>query len=195
MLSSFTRLGVAVTLVIFCLVVIAEDSYRVFLTFGPNDHAFFLGQPVDTWFKTVILWLLGLIAGLGFTYYTFVMERKFDNYIWNPAIYEKEAMPFGWKTGWFMLLSFPVITFLTGVMGFFMAQTGQLQFIIPEMVGSLIILYPSFIAHLRTLHFQDSKGTLKLQSFKNAPHTPQRQSSHHLSAGLSSSPKYQHRNL
>jgi hypothetical protein len=98
---------------------------------------------------------LGFVAGLAFTYYVYVVERKFDTFIWNPAIYNNGKIPYGWKTGWFMILSNPIITFVMGVMGFFLAQTGQLQFILPQMFGAMMVLYPNFIWHLQTLNFVD----------------------------------------
>ena len=140
--------------VAFCIAVAVEGDLGAFLSFGPNPKALFMHKPLDSWPKVIFMYILAFAVGVGLAYYTFVVERKLDVYVWNPAWYERHKIPLSKPAAYFTVLSQPVVTAIAALITFFLSQTQQLQFILPHLFGSMLVVYPPIISHLRTLKYQ-----------------------------------------
>ena len=74
------------------------------------------------------------------------MTNNLHSYIWNRAI---TRVPFSKKWTYIVIMIEPFIMQVLSITQFFTNLTMQLQFIIPQFIGSLIIEVPFTIERLR----------------------------------------------
>jgi hypothetical protein len=126
-----------------------------FLHFGPGTNAdnttSFIGIVLDTWSKTILMYFVSFLSSLMNTYYLYAMTNNLHSYIWNRAI---TNVPFSKKWTYIVILSEPLLIQILQITSFFTTLTLQLQFILPQFVGSAIVEIPFTIAMLRLKTFE-----------------------------------------
>jgi hypothetical protein len=125
-----------------------------FLHFGPGtsdeNTTQFLGIVLDTWSKVGLMYLAGFVSSLMSTYYNYAMQNNLHSYIWNRAI---TKVPFSKRWTYVIIFSEPFFYQILGIISFFTSLTMQLQFIIPQFIGSLIMEIPFSLQRLREKEF------------------------------------------
>lgn len=126
-----------------------------FLHFGPGTNAdnttSFIGIVLDTWSKTILMYFVSFLSSLMNTYYLYAMTNNLHSYIWNRAI---THVPFSKKWTYIVILSEPLLMQILQITSFFTTLTLQLQFILPQFIGSAIVEIPFTIAMLRLKTFE-----------------------------------------
>lgn len=119
-----------------------------FLHFGPGTNSknttSFLGIKLDSWQKVGIMYAVGFFSALLTTYYQTVMGQNLHSYVWNRAI---TKVPFEKFWTYIIVLLEPFFYQILSIIGFFTNLTLQLQFLIPQFIGSYIADVP-FTIHL-----------------------------------------------
>ena len=128
---------------------------KQFLHFGPGttpeDTTKFMGITLDSWTKVGLLYVTGFFTALMTTYYNTVMQDNIHGYLWNRAI---KTVPFSKFWTYFAVMLEPFLFEILQVIQFFTNLTLQLQFIIPQFIGSVIIEVPFTIQRLREKEYQ-----------------------------------------
>lgn len=126
-----------------------------FLHFGPgtteDNTPVFLNIKVDTWAKTIMLYFVGFFSSLLTTYYRTVMGQNLHSYIWNRAL--KESIPFSKTWTYAIVIMEPFFYQILEIVQFFTNLTLQVQFIIPQFLGSYIADVPFAIRMLGDKRF------------------------------------------
>lgn len=127
-----------------------------FLHFGPGTTpettTKFLGIVLDSWSKVIILYVVGFFASLMTTYYRSIMGNNIHSYIWNRAI---KHVPYSKTWTYLTVMMEPFFFQILEIVQFFTNLTMQLQFIIPQFVGSFIADVPFTIRLLGNKTFAE----------------------------------------
>jgi len=114
-----------------------------FLHFGPGtteeNTTSFIGVKLDSWEKVGLMYVVGFFSSLLTTYYQSVIGQNLHMYIWNKAMKEIPFSPF-WT--YIIVLAEPFFYQILQVIQFFTNLTLQLQFIIPQFIGSYVAEVP-----------------------------------------------------
>ena len=128
-----------------------------FLHFGPGTNdtntTTFIGIVLDTWEKVIFMYFVSFLSSVMNTYYLYAMTNNLHSYIWNRAV---PKVPFSRKWTYIVILAEPFILQVLTITEFFTNLTMQLQFIIPQFIGSLIIEVPFSIQRLREKEYKSS---------------------------------------
>lgn len=128
-----------------------------FLHFGPGTNdtntTTFIGIVLDTWEKVIFMYFVSFLSSVMNTYYLYAMTNNLHSYIWNRAV---PKVPFSRKWTYIVILAEPFILQVLTITEFFTNLTMQLQFIIPQFIGSLIIEVPFSIQRLREKEYESS---------------------------------------
>jgi hypothetical protein len=116
-----------------------------FLQFGPGSTSF-IGIALDTWPKVILMYFVSFLSSLMNTYYLYAMTNNLHSYIWNRAVPE---VPFSRRWTYIVILAEPFIMQILSITQFFTNLTMQLQFILPQFLGSIIIEIPFTIQRLQ----------------------------------------------
>jgi hypothetical protein len=126
-----------------------------FLHFGPGTNASntttFVGIVLDTWQKVILMYFVSFLSSIMNTYYLYAMTNNLHSYIWNRAV---PKVPFSKRWTYIVILAEPFILQVLTVTQFFTNLTMQLQFIIPQFIGSMIIEIPFTIQRLREKEYE-----------------------------------------
>ena len=126
-----------------------------FLHFGPGTNSdnttSFIGIQLDTWEKVILMYIVSFLSSLMNNYYLYSMTNNLHSYIWNRAI---TKVPFSKKWTYIVIMIEPFIMQVLSITQFFTNLTMQLQFIIPQFIGSLIIEVPFTIERLREKEYE-----------------------------------------
>ena len=110
-----------------------------FLHFGPGttpeNTPKFLGITMDSWNKVYTLYIISFFAALITAYYETVSHDNIHSYIWNRAL---PTMPFSKTWTYIIVVLEPFLFQVLSIIKFFTMLTMQLQFIIPEFLGTFI---------------------------------------------------------
>lgn len=120
-----------------------------FTTFGPSDTKFMM-MKLDTWPKVIVLYIVSFLSAMMTTYYDNVMETNVHSYIWNPAI---KKVPFSRFWTYIIVFLEPIFMEILGLITLLASLTLQLQFILPELLGSFLAETPFVLSILRTKKF------------------------------------------
>ena len=115
-----------------------------FLQFGPGTGSF-LGIKIDSWSKVISLYLVGFFASLMTSYYQWIMANNIHSYVYNRAI---KKVPY--SRFWIYLVNIlePFFYQILQIVQFFTTLTMQLQFILPQFLGSLLADMPFTLKRL-----------------------------------------------
>lgn len=124
------------------LIILDEEGAftKQFLTFGPSEDTKFLNILLDSWHKVHVVYALAFFSSLLTTYYNNVSYDTIHSYIWNPLFTDKIKVPKTWVT--IISLTEPLLYAILNIINLFINLTGQLQFILPSILGNLIIDIP-----------------------------------------------------
>jgi hypothetical protein len=112
---------------------------KKFLHFGPGtdkeDTANFIGISMDTWQKTITLYIVAFMTSLVKTYYEATVDDTLYQYIYNKALKE---VPLERLPTLMVVLLDPLLQGIMTIVELFTVVTGQLQFILPQLAGQYI---------------------------------------------------------
>ena len=120
-----------------------------FFAFGPtkdedNKPVTFLGTELNTWSHVIIAYILILVASIFSSYYVNVMDYNIFHSLHNFAIIDMKSNKL---LTYVITMVDPFIKTLLYIIEFYATATFQLQYIIPQFVGSYIMNLP-FTIHL-----------------------------------------------
>jgi len=125
-----------------------------FLHFGPGttpeNTANFLGVQMDTWNKVIIMYVISFFSALVTQYYKTAVGMNLNSYIWNRAT---PVIPYAKAPTLLVLFVDPIIDEINAVIMFLTTLTLQLQFIIPQALGSYVAYIPGMLARIRDKTF------------------------------------------
>ena len=115
-----------------------------FITFGPAKDTHgqptkFMGISVDSWTKVIIIYIITFMSSLLSTYYNLNAFGNIRAYVWNPSV---THVPYSKFWTYTLLILNPVIQTILTVIQFFATATFQVQYIIPQLLASMLINTP-----------------------------------------------------
>ena len=126
-----------------------------FMHFGPgtdaNNTTRFLGIVLDSWPKVFLMYFVSFLSSVMSTYYNYAMTNNLHSYIWNRAV---PKVPFSRRWTYVVTLAEPFIMEVLTVTQFFTNLTMQLQFILPQFLGSMLIEIPFSVQRLREKEYE-----------------------------------------
>jgi len=123
----------------FCLFIFFMVGYMFFLD---EENAFqnFLGMSINTWNKVILVYAVGFISSLLQGYYQTVMYDFIHSKLWNPAYKERIPMSKRWaKT---IVTVEPLLDWMLDIVQFFVTMTMRFQFILPQLLGQIVVDTP-----------------------------------------------------
>ena len=137
-----------ITLVIFVIFILGYlivldyggAFFDKFLNFGPSKDTKFLNMKLDTWTKVILVYIMGFALAILTSYYKTVMFDFIHSKIWNPAYTKKIEISKSWATA--ILVMEPLLYWLLEIIKFFVTLTMELQFLVPQFIGTAIIDIP-----------------------------------------------------
>lgn len=125
-----------------------------FLHFGPGttpeNTTTFMNIKLNSWPKVIMLYVVGFFSSMLTTYYETVMENNMHSYIWNHAV---RKIPYSKKWTYALVTLDPLFYQILSVVQFFANLTLQLQFIIPQFLGSIVADLPFTLRQLTKKQF------------------------------------------
>ncbi len=148
------------TIFILVYLVLLDDKgafTKKFLHFGPgtdkDDTASFIGMQIDTWQKTIMLYIIAFMTSLVKTYYEATVDDTLYQYIYNKALKE---VPLERLPTLMVVLLDPLLQGIMTIVELFTVVTGQLQFIIPQLAGMYIGRVPVVLRAMGEKKFSKS---------------------------------------
>lgn len=135
-------------LITYLIVLDEEGAFsKKFCTFGPEKDdetsATFMNMKIDTWNKVITVYAIGFCTSFMIEYYNSIANNFIHQYIWNPAYAETINMS---KSSVIAIgISDQVIFSVLMSLQFFITLTTRLQFILPSLLGKLIVNIPYLI--------------------------------------------------
>lgn len=128
-------IGLLVLLVILDL----EGAFDDFMKFGPDDDAHFLKIKIDTWPKVIIVYMISFLCAILQQYYSMVINKGFiSSHILNPKFVKMQTNK---ERAKFIIYLYPICLWALNIVTFFVTLTMKLQFLIPYLLGSMIVNY------------------------------------------------------
>ena len=134
------------TIFIVCYIIFIDEEggfTEQFTHFGPGTNekntTKFLGIKLDSWTKVSMLYVVGFFSSLLTSYYQTVMGQNIHSYIWNRAI---KDVPYSRTWTYLVVIMEPFFYQVLQIVQFFTNLTLQLQFIIPQFIGSYLADVP-----------------------------------------------------
>ena len=125
-----------------------------FLSFGPTvdestgKPVAFMGITLDSWNDVCIVYIIILLSTILQSYYSNVVYKTIYPYVFNPAV---DIVPFSKFWTYLVLIIDPIIYIILRIIIFYATATFQIQYILPQFLGSYLIDLPF------TLHWLNSK--------------------------------------
>ena len=116
-----------------------------FLTFGPTKDettdtpTMFMGIKLESWSNVGLVYVIIFISTVLQSYYGNVVGTNIHAFVWNAAI---EVVPFPKFWTYLVLLIDPIISTILYIIRFYATATFQIQYIIPQFLGSYITDLP-----------------------------------------------------
>jgi hypothetical protein len=124
---------------------------KKFLSFGPSSDTKFLHFTIDTWGKVIAVYFIGFISSLSTSYYTNVTGAYVNGVLLNPAYKDIIRRSEFWSK--IIVVVDPIISWIMTSLQFFITLTMQLQFMIPQFIGHIIIAIPSNLRNISIKRF------------------------------------------
>jgi predicted anti-sigma-YlaC factor YlaD len=149
------RYGLIIFIVILVAYLVFLDKEHAFkkkvLNFGPSPDSRFLNIQLDTWGKVITVYIVAFASALVNSYYTNITSLYVNWVLLNPAYKDPIKHSKFWSR---ILVSFdPIITAIMAALQFFVTLTMELQYILPQMIGSLIVTIPINLSSLKGKRF------------------------------------------
>ena len=116
-----------------------------FLSFGPTkdeqtgEPTMFMGIKLNSWSSVNVVYLIIFISTILQSYYGNVVGSNLHAYVFNPAV---DTVPYSKFWTYLVLLIDPLITIILYIIQFYATATFQIQYIIPQFIGSYITDLP-----------------------------------------------------
>lgn len=117
-----------------------EGAFKTFFAFGPDPSVRFLGMSMDTWHKVLLVYAVGFISSLLQGYYETVMYDFIHSKLWNPAYRERISVSKRWAQT--IVTVEPLLDWMLNIVQFFVTMTMRFQFILPQLLGQIVIDVP-----------------------------------------------------
>ena len=117
-----------------------EGAFNNFFGFGPDPSIRFLGMSLDTWHKVLLVYAVGFISSLLQGYYSTVMFDFIHSKLWNPAYRQRILVSKRWAQT--IVTVEPLLDWMLDIVQFFITMTMRFQFILPQLLGHLVIDVP-----------------------------------------------------
>ncbi len=135
-------------LIVFIIILIAylvfldkENAFQnKFLRFGPSPDTKFLNIKLDNWNKVISVYAIALLSALSTAYYTSVSSSYISGVLLNPAYKDKIAHSKFWSK--LLVTIDPLMSWVMQLFQLFATLTLELQYMLPQLLGHLIILIP-----------------------------------------------------
>lgn len=114
---------------------------KKFLQFGPAPDAKFLNMTLNTWEKVISVYVIAFFSAASLSYYQNYASSFVNQVLINPAYKGKINQSEFWSK--VLVTIDPIITAIMGILNILVAMTVQLQFIIWQILGNLIITIPT----------------------------------------------------
>lgn len=114
---------------------------KKFLQFGPAPDAKFLNMTLNTWGKVISVYVIAFFSAASLSYYQNVASSFVTGVLLNPAYKGKVYQSEFWSK--VLVVVDPMITAVMGIINILVALTLQLQFIIWQILGNLVITIPN----------------------------------------------------
>ena len=156
-LSGAASLLIVAFTVLFVVIGSAEKSYLItsFLHFGPGNNdtntASFMGMQVNTWLRWFGLVSISFLIGLVYNNYANVVNASFKRYLSNPEVTTIPA--FSQSQATLTIFADPVLMWTFSIIQTFLGFTFQLQFLLPELLATLVSDIPTAMRYLREKSF------------------------------------------
>ena len=127
-----------------------------FLSFGPTidettgKPVAFMGINLDSWDDVCIVYVIILISTILQSYYSNVVYKTIYPYVYNPAV---DIVPFPKFWTYLVLIIDPIIYITLRIILFYATATFQIQYILPQFIGSYIIDLPFTLQWLKGKKF------------------------------------------
>ena len=116
-----------------------------FLSFGPTkdeqsgEPTMFMGIKLNSWSSVNVVYLIIFISTILQSYYGNVVGSNLHAYVFNPAV---ELVHYSKFWTYLVLLIDPIIQIILYIIQFYATATFQIQYIIPQFLGSYITDLP-----------------------------------------------------
>ncbi len=115
-----------------------------FFSFGPTkdkdgNHTKFMGINIDSWKLVGVVYVIIFISTVIQVYYQNVIGKNFNSLIFNKST---KIIPYSKLLTYLVLLVDPFINILLTIIRFYATATFQIQYVIPQFIGSYIINLP-----------------------------------------------------
>jgi len=113
---------------------------KKFLHFGPEKDTTFLHVKIDTWNKVYIVYGISFGVSLLQFYYSRIIKGEFiSSRFVNPS--HKERLDVTKDMMKFIIAVNPIAQWILQIIVFFVTMTMQLQFVLPQLLASMFVLY------------------------------------------------------
>jgi len=115
-----------------------------FVAFGPHkdkngNNTSFAGMNLNNWNKVIVVYFIILFSSMLQVYYANVVSKSMQLDILNKALI---TIPYSKFWAYFVSIADPFIQIMLYIIKFFATATFQIQFIIPQLIGSYIANLP-----------------------------------------------------
>lgn len=117
-----------------------ENAFKNFFIFGPEPELRFIGMSLNTWNKVILVYVAGFMSSLLQGYYQNVMYDFIHSKLWNPAYKERIPITKSWATT--IVIAEPLLDWMLSIVQFFITMTMRFQFILPQLIGQLLVDVP-----------------------------------------------------
>ena len=125
-----------VILLMFSLYFLGVLNDKEFFRFGPSENDSFLGSSINSWPKVFLLYIISFFTAAFNTYYGSVYGTWFYNQVKDT---ERSYLEVSKKDAKIMTIISPLVTGVNDIVGIFILLTKQLQYILPQILGDVIV--------------------------------------------------------
>ena len=101
----------------------------------PKTQAEFLGAPIDTWERVILLYILGFFSAAFSTYYHAVFGAWLTNSVKDP---KQRKLGMKHDLANLLITLDPIVSSINRILELFVTLTLQLQFLIPQLLGDIV---------------------------------------------------------
>jgi hypothetical protein len=129
-----------------------ENAFQnKFLRFGPSPDTKFLNIKLDSWNKVISVYAIALLSALSTAYYTSVSSSYISGVLLNPAYKDKISQSKFWSK--LLVTIDPLMSWVMELFQLFATLTLELQYMLPQLLGHLVILIPTNLLSLEEKRF------------------------------------------
>lgn len=138
-------------LMIILVILDTQGAFVDFTKFGPDENAHFLKIKLDTWPKVIIVYIISFLCAVLQQYYVMIIGKGFiSSRILNPEFIKMQTNK---KKSEFIIYLYPFCMWSLNIVTFFVTLTMKLQFLLPYLLGSIVVNYSYLINELNKKSF------------------------------------------